>query len=184
MTAHNYEDMLQVSGSIVSLTLILTNASPVRDTRFRWSSAWTAQYIYSQGFVWSSPLAWSRQTPDAYRLYFGPSLASHYDTRQHTPYLSRKNLCSISNTGATTRADCPDAMSGEKRSHSRIRVLQAESSKTGQQCTTTKAAEPENLQVPFAWWLPAHDSTIWYNRLILYSTGKFFLPSGQMRCLI
>lgn len=184
MTAHNYEDMLQASGSTVSLTLILTNTTLVRDTRFWRSSAWTPQYTYSQGFVWSSPLAWSRQAPDAYGLYFSPSLASHHDTWQHTPHLPRTNMCSISNTGATTRADCKVKTSGEKCSHSGTRVLQAKSSKTGQQCATTKAAEPENLQVPFAWWLPPHDSTIWYNRLILYSAGEFFLASGQMRCLI
>ena len=93
-------------------------------------------------------------------------------------------MCSISNTGATTRADCPNTTPGDKYSHSGTRVLQTEISKTGQHCATTEAAEPEDLQVPFAWWLPPHDSTIWYNRLVLYSASKFFLASGQMRCLI
>lgn len=89
----------------------------------------------------------------------------------------------ISNTGATARAGCPDTTSGEKYSHSRTWALQAEGSKTRNQHATTKAAEPEDLQVSFAWRLPQHDSTIWYHRLVLYSAGELFLASGQIRCL-
>ena len=90
---------------------------------------------------------------------------------------------SIPNTGATARADCPDTTSGEKYSHSPPRALQAEGSKPGKQHATTKAAEPEDLQVSFAWRLPPHDSTIRYHRLVLYSAGELSLASGQI-CLI
>ena len=77
----------------------------------------------------------------------------------------------------------PDMTSGEKYSHSQNKALQAEDSRKRKQCMTTKAAEPEDLQVSFAWQLPSHDSTIWYYKLILYSASELFLASGKINLL-
>ena len=112
MTAHDYEDMLQVGviASILNLTDIIHIVCYIH---FLWSSAWTPQYIHSQALIWISPLAWSCQAQHAHGCNSGHFIPCHYISGKQPTHIWGKDMWSIWDSRVGMRACCLATTSGE-----------------------------------------------------------------------
>ena len=146
------------------------------NTCFWWPSAWTPQYVRPQASLQSGSLAWSCQAPYAHWPHSGSFVQHYYISGWQCSHIQAKDMHGIFYPGTRMQVGRPSMASGKKHGQSWWRTFQVEISERREKWAAAKRTEFEDLQVPCTQQLPANDSAVWYNGLILHSTCKFHLP--------